>query len=43
MYCVFTKVLPEQSILDLKELLFNQISIPVNQQRIMFKGKSLAG
>lgn len=36
------EVLPEQSILDLKELLFNQISIPVNQQRIMFKGKSLA-
>ena len=34
---------PEQTILALKHALADQLSIPANQQRIMFKGKSLGG
>ena len=38
-----TQVQPEQTILEVKNLLFNKINIGVNQQRLMLRGKALAG
>lgn len=37
------KVSPDLSVQDLKSLLSNRLSIPINQQRLMHKGKALSG
>lgn len=38
-----TKVQPEQTVLEVKQLLVGQLNVPVNQQRMMVRGKALVG
>lgn len=43
LWLIYLKVSPEQTIISLKDLLASKLNIPANQQRLMYKGKSLAG